>query len=39
VGHAWTESLFPFSSPLIGTVAFVALCALLWRAATRESHD
>lgn len=39
VGHEWSETLFPFSSPMIGTLAFVALCALLWRAATREIHD
>ena len=36
LGHEWSEGLFPFSSPLFGTLAFVALCWLLWRASNRE---
>lgn len=36
VGHAWSEGLFPYSSALIGTLVFVGLCSLLWRAATKK---
>jgi len=36
VGHEWSDGLFPFSSSLFGTAAFVFLCWLLWRAANRE---
>ncbi len=36
VGHEWSEGLFPGSSAVIGTVVFVGLCWLLWRAATGE---
>lgn len=39
VGHGWSEGLFPGSSPLVGTLVFVGLCALLWRAATREMEE
>ena len=35
VGHGWSE-LFPGSGVAFGTLVFAGLCALLWRAATRE---
>ena len=36
VGHEWSEGLFPGSSALIGTLIFVGLCWMLWRASNRE---
>ncbi len=36
IGHGWSVGLFPYSSELIGTLVFVGLCWLLWRAANRE---
>ena len=36
LGHHWSEGLFPGSSALIGTLVFVFLCWLLWRAANKE---
>ncbi|MEZ4425342.1 MAG: OPT/YSL family transporter, partial [Gemmatimonadota bacterium] len=34
IGHHWSE-FTAWSSPVIGTLVFVGLCGLLWRAATR----
>ncbi len=34
-GHGWSEFV-PYSSELIGTLAFVALCWFLWRAANQD---
>jgi putative OPT family oligopeptide transporter len=39
LGHEWSEGLFPFSSPLIGTLVFAGLCFVLWSAATRQSSE
>ncbi len=33
VGHEWYAGLFPGFSELVGTLIFVGLCLLLWRAA------
>jgi uncharacterized oligopeptide transporter (OPT) family protein len=35
IGEGWTH-FFPYSSELIGTGVFVALCLLLWHAANRK---
>ena len=38
-GHAWMDDLVPYSSWVVGTLAFAVLCALLWRAANREGRS
>jgi len=36
-GHAWMDSV-PGLASVVGTLAFAALCWMLWRAATRRSR-
>ncbi|MDE2876726.1 MAG: OPT/YSL family transporter, partial [Gemmatimonadota bacterium] len=37
LGHEWMDGLIPYSSWVVGALAFAALCAMLWRAANRPS--
>ncbi|MDE2795358.1 MAG: oligopeptide transporter, OPT family [Gemmatimonadota bacterium] len=37
-GHAWMDSV-PGLASVVGTLAFAALCWMLWRAATRRSRS
>ncbi len=39
VGHEWMDALVPHGSAVVGTLAFAALCAALWRAATRIREE
>ena len=39
VGHEWMDGQLPYSSWVVGVLAFTGLCAMLWRAANRPSES